>query len=220
MAATDQNSNAVIQGLARHLNCLGEENKLARRKALENIKKDTVGRKPSIDESETKPILNEILKPLLKSFSDPVEKCRELSLEILSQFLRQVKDPEEYLPFIIPVVVQRLGQQEITESSEELRFQLVSFMQEILERSGKKLAVYLDDIVKILQRTILDPYPEVKKVSCQCLSIVAKTIPEYFQQQSESLVKPLLQSIAHQHAKVRSIVVYTIGLHKSMLSFC
>ncbi|KAH3861633.1 dynein axonemal assembly factor 5-like [Dreissena polymorpha] len=211
MAATDQNSNAVIQGLARHLNCLGEENKLARRKALENIKKDTVGRKPSIDESETKPILNEILKPLLKSFSDPVEKCRELSLEILSQFLRQVKDPEEYLPFIIPVVVQRLGQQEITESSEELRFQLVSFMQEILECSGKKLAVYLDDIVKILQRTILDPYPEVKKVSCQCLSIVAKTIPEYFQQQSESLVKPLLQSIAHQHAKVRSIVVYTIG---------
>lgn len=205
------NSNAVIQGLARHLNCLSEENKLSRRKALENIRKDTVGRKPALDASENKPVLNEILKPLLKEFSDPVEKCRELSIEIIKDFMTRVADPEDYLPFVIPVLVQRLGQQEITEPSEELRLLLVEFLKEILEHSGKKLSVYLDDLIKILQRTIIDPYAEVKKISCSCTSIIAKAIPEYFHTQSESLVKPLLMSIAHQHSKVRTIVIYTIG---------
>lgn len=217
MAATDQNSNAVIQGLARHINCLGEENKLSRRKALESIKKDTIGRKPALSQEENKPLLNEVLKPLLKEFSDPVEKCRELSIEVIREFLRRVPDTEDYLPFLIPVLVQRLGQQEITEPSEELRLSLVEFLKEILECSGKKLAVYLDDLIKILQRTIVDPYAEVKKISCNCASIVAKAIPEYFHAQSESLIKPLLLAIAHQHSKVRAIVIYTIG--KTCLNF-
>ena len=211
MAATDQNSNAVLQGLARHLNCLGEENKMARRRALESIKKDTIKRNPAIEAADCKPILNEILKPLLKEFSDSVEKCRELALEILSGFLTVVNDPEDYLPYVIPVLVQRLGQQDITEPSEELRLQLVTFLQTILECSGKKLTIYLDDVLRMLQRTLVDPYADVKKVSCNCVTIVAKAIPEYFYQQSESVIKPLLLAITHQHSKVRSLVIYTIG---------
>ncbi|XP_060561943.1 dynein axonemal assembly factor 5-like [Ruditapes philippinarum] len=211
MAAVDQNSNAVLQGLARHVNTLGEDNKLARRKALENIRKDTFSRKPPLDPTEIKPILNEILKPLLKEFSDPVEKCRELSLDILRSFLKSVEKPEEYLPYVIPVLVQRLGQPEITEPSEELRLILVEFLKEILERSEKNIAIYVDDMIKILQRTIIDPFADVKKLACQCTSILAKAVPEHFHMQSESLIKPLLQAISHQHSKVRTIVVYTIG---------
>ncbi|XP_045213202.2 dynein axonemal assembly factor 5-like [Mercenaria mercenaria] len=211
MAAVDQNSNAVVQGLARHLNTLGEENKIARRKALENIRKDTVSRKPPLNTPEVKPVLNELLKPLLKEFSDPAEKCRELSLDIIRGFLKRVDTPEEYLPYVMPVLVQRLGQPDITEPSEELRLLSVEFLKEILECSGKNLAIYLDDIIKILQRTIIDPYAEVKKLACQCTSILAKAIPEHFHAQSESLIKPLLQSVSHQHSKVRTIVVYTIG---------
>lgn len=212
MAATDQNSNAVVQGLARHLNTLGEENKLARRKALENIRRDTVNRNPQLDPVELKSILNELLKPLLKEFSDPAEKCRELSIYIIRRFLKSVAVPVEYLPYIVPVIGQRLGQPEITEPSEELRLQLVEFLKEILECSGKNIAIYVDDMVRILQRIIIDPYPDVKKIACECTSMLAKKVPAQFHTQSESLIKPLLQSIAHQHSKVRTIVVYTIGM--------
>ena len=211
MAATDQNSNAVLSGLARHINCLGEENKMARRKALENIRKESSGRRPPLETSELKPVLNELLKPLLKEFSDPVEKCREVALDILKSFHSQVSSPEDYLPYVIPVLVQRLGQQDLVEPSEELRLQMVEFLLQILERSGKNIALYLDDLIKILQRTLIDPFADVKKKSCQCSSTLAKAIPEYFVQQSESLIKPLCMSISHQHSKVRSIVVYTIG---------
>ena len=211
MAAVDQNSNAVLQGLARHINCLGEENKMARRRALESIKKDTVGRNPSLSPSELKSLFNDLLKPLLKEFSDPMERCREISVDTVKKFLCLIPSPEDSLPYIMPVLVQRLGPPEIIEPSEELRLQVVELLKEIVESSGKKNSVYMADIIKILQRTIIDPYPEVKKLSCHCASTLAKAVPEYFHAQSESLIKPLLLSVSHQHAKVRTIVVKTIG---------
>ena len=211
MAATDENSNAVLQGLARHINCLGEENKMARRRALESIKKDTVERKPPLSASELKSLFSDLLKPLLKEFSDPTERCREISVDMVKKFLSLVPSPEDSLPYIMPVLVQRLGQPEIVEPSEELRLQVVELLNQIIESSGKKNSVYIDDIIKILQRTIVDPYSEVKKLSCYCASNLAKAVPEYFHAQSESLIKPLLLSISHQHAKVRTIVIQTIG---------
>lgn len=211
MACVDQNSNAVLQGIARHINCLGEENRNTRKKALESIKKDTLERKPPLAAPELQLVFSEVAKPLLKIFFDPVEKCRELSINIIREYMKNVEKPDESLPYVIPVLVQRLGQQEITEPSEEIRLMLIEFLSEILEFSGKKLSVYLDDLMRILQRTISDPFPDVKKESCRCTSKIAKAIPEYFHMQSESLIKPLSLTITHQHAKVRTLVVETIG---------
>ena len=211
MAATDENSNAVLQGIARHINCLGEENRNTRKKALESIRNDTVGRKPALDVSELGVIFMEILKPMLKTFSDPVEKCRELSIGIVHRCFEKVSDPEERLSYVFPVLVQRLGQQEITEPSEELRLQLVELFSLLVDKAGQKLPAYLDDSIKILQRTLVDPFPDVKKESCRCASKIAKAVPQYFHMVSETLIKPLLMSITHQHSKMRALTVMTIG---------
>ncbi|XP_041363360.1 dynein assembly factor 5, axonemal-like [Gigantopelta aegis] len=211
MATVDQNSNAVLQGIARHLNCLTEENRNIRKKAVEGLRTETIDRTPPLDPESLHLVFSEILKPLLKLLSDPVEKCRELSVSMISDFLKHVQKPDEHLPYIIPVLCQRLGQQEIVETSEEVRLSSVNLLYQIMEFSGKKLAVYLDDIIRILQRTLIDPYPEVKKQSCHCSSRLAKTIPEYFHAQTDSLVKPLLMTITHQHSKVRALVIETLG---------
>ena len=39
--------------------------------------------------------------------------------------------------------------------------------------------------------------------SCICCSKLAEAIPATFHQQSETLAKPLLKSMVHQHSKVR-----------------
>lgn len=39
----------------------------------------------------------------------------------LFRFMSMVKDPSHFIPLIVPVVVSRLGTNEITEPSEELR---------------------------------------------------------------------------------------------------
>lgn len=58
-----------------------------------------------------------------------------------------------------------LGTQVITESSEEVRLNLVTLLTLIISISVMGIAPYLDDLITILQKTIIDPYPEIKKVS-------------------------------------------------------
>ncbi|XP_070187800.1 dynein axonemal assembly factor 5-like isoform X2 [Littorina saxatilis] len=211
MAAVDENSNAVLQGIARHINCLGEDNRNLRKKALESIRNDTIKRKPALQTADLDPIFSEILKPLLKTFSDPVEKCRELSIGIVHGFFEKVSDPEERLSYVFPILVQRLGQQEMVETSEEIRLQLMELMSLLIDKAGPKLPAYLEDSMKILQRTLMDPFPDVKRESCKCASKIAKAIPQYFHMVSEMLIKPLQTSITHQHSKMRVLTVTTIG---------
>ena len=201
----------IIQGLSRNVNCLTDENRATRKRAIEGIIKDTVRRKPKLDGDVLQGVIREILKPCLKIVSDSVEKCRELSLTLLSESTGIVSDASEFLPYIIPVFVQRLGQQDVVEQSEEIRLSEVVFLTELIQLTKKKIGFYVDDIVKILQRTIVDPYPEVKKESCQCAALLAKTVPEHFHMQSESLIKPLLLTITHQHSRVRVAAIEAIG---------
>ena len=71
-----------------------------------------------------------------------------------------------FLPLIVPVLVSRLGSDEVTEPSEELRLQLLGLLDQIVQACSAEMAPYIDDMLLILQRTIVDPYPELKKVSC------------------------------------------------------
>ncbi|XP_064635749.1 dynein axonemal assembly factor 5-like [Lineus longissimus] len=202
---------AILQSNARHINCLSEDNRSTRKRAIEGIRKETLGLNPKPSKEILQEVFQQILKPLLKCMSDPVEKNRELSCALVSDFLQNIPQPVDSLPYIVPLLVQRLGQQEIIEASEEIRLDLVRLLGLIIGFAGKNNSVYLDDMMKILQRTIVDPYPEVKKESCKCAAVVAKLVPEHFHMQSESLIKPLLQTLSHQHSRVRSCVIETIG---------
>lgn len=98
-----------------------------------------------------------------------------------------VTDHAHFLPLIIPIVVARLGTPDITEPSEEIRFvvwaclvrycgcgfrlSLVSFLVKMLEMCGREFRPYVHDMITILRYTLIDPYPEVKKVCTytQCI---------------------------------------------------
>ena len=68
------------------------------------------------------------------------------------------------LALLLPILVSRLGSGEVTEPSEELRLQLLCLLSSLVEAASSEMAPYLDDMILILQRTIVDPYPELKKV--------------------------------------------------------
>lgn len=72
----------------------------------------------------------------------------------------------------------------------------------IVDLCGDRIAAYLDEIIQILQQTIVDPFADVKKASCKVAASVARSIPQYFHMQSESLINPLMKTISHQHSKV------------------
>jgi len=62
-------------------------------------------------------------------------------------------------------MVSRLGTENLTEPSEELRLSLICLLKSILQSYSARMGPYVNDVMLILQNTVVDPYPEVKKVS-------------------------------------------------------
>ena len=127
-----------------------------------------------------------------------------MCIELVTDLVNIVPTPEEALPYLMPVVVMRLGDKEIVEESEEVRLLLVNLLLAVIDKCpAKSLNLYLDDYVIALTRTIVDPYAEVKKQSCKCLSAIAVAVPERFLSGSKPLHKPLIATLGHQHSRVR-----------------
>ncbi|CAH3109869.1 unnamed protein product [Porites lobata] len=209
--AEKETLEALLQSLQRDINCLADDNRGTRKRALEKISKEVFSKKSKLSASVMKTVFEEILKPVLKLFSDPTEKCRELSLQMVTEFAKQVVDMSQFLPYVIPAVVQRLGQPELVEPCEEIRLSTVEMLLSVIEICGEKVGVYIDDLIKILQRTLVDPFHDVRKESCRCTNVLAPAVPEQFYFQANSLVTPLLKSLSHQHSKVRVSCIQTLG---------
>ena len=209
-AKTKNQDDDVARKIQRPLNCLHEENKNVRKKALADIRQIVA---EECHKEENLGILtsDHFINSHLKVFSDPVEQCRHLSISIIFEIFATVPNPDFLLIKIFPTLVKRLAQQDIVEPSEEIRLQLLKFLEQIIQICKKKVTPFVNDVVKILQQTITDTYPEIRKCSCECASLVAATIPEQFYHHSEMLIKPLLLTVTHQHSKVRALVIQTIG---------
>ena len=76
---------AFLQKLQRDVNCLSDENRATRKRALERLRKECVGQTPSYPADVLQGLMGFLLKPLIKMLSDPVEKCRELALYLLAE---------------------------------------------------------------------------------------------------------------------------------------
>ena len=103
------------------------------------------------------------IRPIYNSHTTHIHAHTHMHMHTHS-FAPIVQDIAVFLPYIVPVLVARLSTLEITEPSEELRLSLVSLLSTFIDLCSSNMAPYLSDTVSILQRTIVDPYPEVKKV--------------------------------------------------------
>ena len=142
--------NSDLMYIVPHLNCLQDQNRLTRRRALETIRREIKADDRVAPEQR---VVEIIIRPLLRAFSDPVEKCREIAIKTVSEVLELTEEPCTLLQYIIPTLVQRLAQQEIVEPSEELRLKLVQLMRSAIGRCKVHVAPYLDDLVCCLIMT-------------------------------------------------------------------
>jgi len=81
------------------------------------------------------------------------------------RLLSRVASPGETLPYLVPILVARLGQKDIIEETEEIRKLLLAQVGVVLQMCGEMAGVYIDELVQILARTVVDPFPDVKKVA-------------------------------------------------------
>jgi hypothetical protein len=134
----------------------------------------------------TKKVYQELLphvqKPLLKRLSDKVEKSRELAALIIKEFVTQVDDITLSLPYLIPVLVDRLNADDLEgldslpefmkprpeqralvhshlhEPSEEIRMLLAEIYTLIVNSTDWIcLRPYIDQLVAIARAVCMDP---------------------------------------------------------------
>ncbi|KAH0517829.1 Dynein assembly factor 5, axonemal [Microtus ochrogaster] len=129
--------------------------------------------------------------------------------------LRRAARPRDALPRLVPALTARLARPEPArlppEPCEELRLALVQLLRLAVDLGGAALAPHLDDAVRALRGALLDPFAAVRRESCECAAALARATPEHFHMQSESLIGPLMQTISHQHWKVRVAVIEATG---------
>lgn len=153
-----------------------------------------------------------IYKNILRCFNDKAEACRELAVKEVTGIISSLEQEDDYIIYLMPALLQRLGGQELVEPSEEVRLLQVSLLHFVINKYRPTLLPsYLNDIIQILVITLVDPYPKIKSESCECAAHLAETVPKHFYIQSQSLILPMLQSVTHQHYKVRIIAITAIG---------
>ena len=91
------------------------------------------------------------------------------------------------------------------EPSEEVRLLLVTLVLNILEKcpvDSPEMVLFNDDLVSILKVTVLDPFGEVKRISCLCIVQAAKTLKSDFHLNGSNLLVPLTKGcLGHQQNK-------------------
>nr|XP_033333004.1 dynein assembly factor 5, axonemal isoform X1 [Megalopta genalis] len=162
-------------------------------------------------ESEIIELWNAVNKSLHKILTDAAEICRDNVLEIFQLFIANLTPHDNYILYLLPILSRRLGSQELIESSEEVRLKCVTLLKLLILKYKHLLASYIDDLIKILIRTISDNYPLVKRESCACVSEFAKNLSRHFYAHSEKFVTPILGNFSHQHYRVRIASIKSIG---------
>lgn len=210
---TDAESCTLEKRLGETLEGVSNPNKTARKRSIEKLNVESVKTEHSLRPEDLPVAFLVIQKPLIQCLLDSSERCREVAAFVLTGWVEVLAAAaSEFLiclPALVPTVRQILVNSD--EPSEEVRLALVCLATKLCNKLETNLLPYSDDLSSILQKTLVDPNPEVKVVSCECVSSFSRTMPVQFRMQSDSLVTPLLSTLAHNQHKVRAACIRAIG---------
>lgn len=194
--------------------CIGlqSDNKRARIQAFQDLQ--TLCQNDALTPEDCHHIFNEIHIYALNGLRDASEGVREKSIAFWQLFLvEKLPCSDYYLSYVFPVLTERIGACELIEESEEIRLQLMKFVQAIIGKYklSDYLQPFLNDFVAILRERVQDKFPDVKVISCRCVTDLSKALPRDFHMQAENLIEPVLTCFKHQRNLIRSEAILCVG---------
>ena len=111
---------------------------------------------------------------------DTVEKCRELSIELLSTAAEKLLDPSPLLSQVLPAMAVRIGNLPIVETSEEIRLQLVKLLGGALMKrcQPSSLNGVMKEILAVLVYSCNDAFHEIIKASSATIVALTTAMPK------------------------------------------
>ncbi|CEM18674.1 unnamed protein product [Vitrella brassicaformis CCMP3155] len=221
--------------LRRDLNVLLEEPGMpARLEAIGRIHRALLLERQQIQTSVYEGLADVVRRALLRGFSDKSEKIRELAIQTFTAVLEGCEDIEPSLAHIYPVLIARLGSEDIDgmahlpevlrpvkeqkpqqvrpiEESEEVRLELFNFMQVVIARSTQdEVLQYLDEITGLLRSGAMDPFDGVKLKACELMRVFCYQYHPILLHFAEPMGRSLTSCLVHQHGRVRMAALDTL----------
>lgn len=193
---------------------LQSENKRTRKQSLIDLQNFISDQNHEFSDRDLRSIFTETHMYTLNGFRDKTESVREQAIKFMYFFvIEKLPLNDFYLTYIFPVIVERIGSVELIEESEEIRLQLVQFLQAIILKydNTEQLKPFLGDCVTVLCESVKDKHPSIKELSCKCIEDLSRALPRDFHLQAESLIKPVITCFTHQRYKVRVEAIKAIG---------
>lgn len=196
----------------RDINCLREKDKNTRINSLKRIQQSLFKENPD----SIKALFSYKLKsPLLDLLKDPADKCKELSIDILSNLSKNSLIPHEEIPALITSLHSRLGVDPCQETCEEVRIVEINLLQTVLEKYTICIQPVISEVTDILARLGKDRCPQVKNSVSNGIVFLVKSGMRFG---SKKLLDGVRDNCNHQQFKVRCLALEAIGslcLHDS-----
>lgn len=200
---------ALISQYAREINCLKDNQKAIRLPALQRLCSEL----PKLPIAEVQVFFSQHLKkPLLDLISDPVDKCRELSVSLLIEFAKTLPNLSNDATDIVETVARRLTTPHMAEGVEEIRLLEVKLVKETVRKWWEALIPALNDLGYVLSKAFLDPFPQVKLEAAELLELICRATGLRVGLCASPICAGALENLTHQHSKVRLATLHSLGV--------
>ncbi|KAJ1431238.1 armadillo-type protein [Ochromonadaceae sp. CCMP2298] len=204
----------------RDLNRTCDSDRSTRKRGLQKLLEDIPWSKKSQREELKAFVSGSMLKLLLPRIADSVEKCRELTLQILKRCLEKCTDISYDCQMELTVnLCARLGELPFPEPAEELRLLVLEVLALVqlhptlasLGAGSEGVSAVEEKMVQMLTKGLTDGFPSSKRAGAELLCAVCPSSPAVVRAYCRPLLKALQTNAAHQHSKTRSVTLQAVG---------
>ena len=213
--AVDATSDGLLllQKFQRDINRMTDTDRNTRKRGLQKLHDDLPWKSNKQKKQLESLISSHMLLPLINGISDPVEKCRELCINLLSLSISIMQTRSlnsEILMTIIRGLCDRINDIPYKETSEELRLSILELLKSLMNHQSFKFCFnenpndVCDIILTTMVKSLTDAFPAVKRACAEIICTTSTFSPLSVRMSFKSLLKSLIGNATHQHSKTRS----------------
>jgi dynein assembly factor 5, axonemal len=206
----------LLQKFQRDINRMSDSDRMTRKRGLQKLLDELPWKSGKQRGELEKMIAKNILLPLIEGLSDPVEKCRELSISLLASSLTVMRAgllTSEVMLEMIRSLCDRLNDVPFKEASEELRLQILELLKGIMKHAAFTSAFnhnpveVADLLLSTMVKALLDSFPAAKRAAAEIVCTISVFCPVSVRMCFKPLLKSLVGNATHQHSKTRSVTL-------------
>jgi len=219
---SNSSNNSILLKFQRDLNRISDPDRMTRKRGLQKLLDDLPWGKRSQRDELNDFIKYHLLPVIITHISDTVEKCREVSVEIIKKCLEKCDSIDiHHLGQMIEQLCSRVNEVPFPEASEEIRLQvleivlMIKIYLDVMHNKGHIQATERDKLIELMLQSLCkvlsDSFPSVKRICAEIICSVVTTSPVLLRSYYKQLLKTLLLNATHQHSKTRVATLQAIG---------